>query len=136
MVFNKSLFASLLLTSSLVVISTAKAGFDEQGNFRLSVAKLKKGYEEGVATLKDGKRFSVQNASLWDQPNFFMAWDDSEKIYGGKNYDYSTYSCKEDGYRFKRQLGEVLVMFKILKQGNGTMITIIQSQALRSFLLF
>lgn len=103
MVFNKSLFASLLLTSSLVVISSAKAGFDEQSNFRLSVAKLKKGYEEGVITLKDGKKFSVQNANLWDQPNFFMVWDDSEKIYGGPNFDYSTYT--EDGYRFTKVTG-------------------------------
>jgi hypothetical protein len=35
-----------------------------------------------------------------------------------------------------KQVVEVTLIFKILKQGNGTMIMITQSQALRSFLLF
>lgn len=103
MVFSKSLFASLLLTSSLVVISSAKAGFDEQGHFKLSVAKLKKGYEEGVITLKDGKTFSVAEYYSWQKADFSMAYDDSEKIYGCQNYDYNGgRPYKEDGYLFQK----------------------------------
>lgn len=95
MVFNKSLFASLLLTSSLGVISSAKAGFDEYGYLKLSVAKLKKGYEEGEITLKDGKRFSVAEFFSWQKADFSMVYDESEEIYGYQNYG-------EDSYLFQK----------------------------------
>lgn len=126
MMCRNFIFGSLLLSGFLGLSLDANAGFrgKDYGWYpetllRLSGAKLKKGFEEGQLTLKNGAKFSVAKMPESHDPSFTI-YDLSSRFIAmqSNNTDYIFYPCKTiEEYTFKcpktKKAAFVLVLKKL-----------------------